>query len=64
MAVTHSDFDPLLLERYTEPPKHLHFQWDGKQAGDFVYKYKLIEKIEPHKIDPRSKELKDGKNKV
>ena len=43
MAVTHSDFDPLLLERYTEPPKHLHFQWDGKKSGDFVYKYKLMD---------------------
>ncbi len=62
MAVTHSDFDPLLLQRYLDPPEHLHFQWEGKQAGDFVYKYKLIEKIEPYKIDPRSKKLK-GINK-
>ena len=62
MAVTHSDFDPLLLQRYLDPPEHLHFQWEGKQAGDFVYKYKLIEKIEPYKIDTRSKKLK-GINK-
>lgn len=60
MAVTKSDFDPLLLARYDNPPEYLHFQWNGKKAGDFVYKYKLIEKINPNKIDPKSKKIKDG----
>tara|TARA_R100000664_G_scaffold33546_1_gene50954 strand:+ start:472 stop:663 length:192 start_codon:yes stop_codon:yes gene_type:complete len=55
MVVTNSNFDPLVLGQYDDPPKKLHFQWEGKRCGNWVYVYKLVGKVKPNEIDPRSK---------
>ena len=58
MPVTNSNFDPMCLEQYQDPPKKLHFQWEGKRCGNFVYVYKLVDKVKPNEINPRTKEIK------
>tara|TARA_Y100001973_G_C5158090_1_gene311970 strand:- start:413 stop:619 length:207 start_codon:yes stop_codon:yes gene_type:complete len=60
MPVTNSNFDPTCLEQYQDPPKKLHFQWEGKRCGNYVYVYELVGKVRPNKIDPRSKKLAPG----
>tara|TARA_Y100000593_G_C4067778_1_gene217615 strand:+ start:290 stop:481 length:192 start_codon:yes stop_codon:yes gene_type:complete len=55
MVVTNSNFDPLVLGQYDDPQKKLHFQWEGKRCGNWVYVYKLVGKVKPNEIDPRSK---------
>ena len=62
MTVTNSNFDPMCLERmYQDPPEKLHFQWEGKRCGNFVYIYKLVGKVKPNEIDPRTKKIKHKK---
>ena len=39
MTVTNSNFDPMCLEQYQDPPKKLHFQWEGKRCDNYVYVY-------------------------
>ena len=55
MVVTNSNFDHLVLGQYDDPPEKLHFQWEGKRCGNWVYVYKLVGKVKPNEIDPRSK---------
>ena len=57
MPVTNSNFDPMCLEQYQDPPKKLHFQWEGKRCDNYVYVYKLVGKVRPNKIDSRTKKL-------
>ena len=61
MVLTNSNFDPMLLGQYDYPPKKLHFQWEGKRCGNFVYVYKLVDKVKPNEINPRTKEIKNDK---
>tara|TARA_B100001250_G_C19148195_1_gene506828 strand:+ start:269 stop:478 length:210 start_codon:yes stop_codon:yes gene_type:complete len=58
VPVTNSNFDPMCLERmYDDPPKKLHFQFEGVRCENYVYVYKLVGKVRPNKIDPRTKKL-------
>ena len=57
MPVTNSNFDPILLGQYDDPPKKLHFQWEGKRCGNWVYVYELVGKVKPNQLDPRTKKL-------
>jgi len=59
MVVTNSNFDPMCLEQYQDPPKKLHFQWEGKRCGNYVYVYELIGKVKPNEIDARTKKMKN-----
>ena len=54
--MTTSDFDPSLIEQYKEPKYLLHFQWG---LSSTVYRYALVETIEPNKINSRTKQKKD-----
>ena len=48
----------MCLERmYDDPPKKLHFQFEGVRCENYVYVYKLVGKVRPNKIDPSTKIL-------
>jgi|TARA_R100001480_G_scaffold129527_1_gene127068 hypothetical protein len=48
------------LEQKQEVPKKLHFQWEGKLCGEWVYIYKLVAKIKPNELDPKTKKYKEN----
>jgi hypothetical protein len=54
--MTISDFDPRNLTLYEKPRDLLHFQW---QSGNKVYRYALVEIIDPINIDSRTKLKRD-----
>jgi hypothetical protein len=54
--MTTSDFDPALITNYKDPRYLLHFQWG---LSSTVYRYSLVETIEPNKINSRTKQKKD-----
>ena len=60
--MTISRFDPLNLGQYEEAPELLHFQWIGKKCNNKVYRYALVDIIEPNDIDAELKQTKTEKN--
>jgi hypothetical protein len=54
--MTISDFDPRTLFLYDKPKYLLHFQW---QNSSKVYRYALVEIINPGAINHRSKQKDD-----
>jgi hypothetical protein len=60
MICTHHCFNPMGLEQKQEVPKKLHFQWEGKLCGEWVYIYKLVAKIKPNELDPKTKKYKEN----
>ena len=54
--MTISDYDPILLSSYTDPRFLLHLNW---QKTSKVYRYALVEIIEPKEISSRSKQKID-----
>ena len=60
MTVTKSDFDPKCFgSQYQDPPETLHFQFDGIRCDNYVYRYVLVDKFRPNKIDARSKKTEE-----
>tara|TARA_R110002012_G_scaffold299818_1_gene499131 strand:+ start:117 stop:410 length:294 start_codon:yes stop_codon:yes gene_type:complete len=60
MTVTKSDFDPKCFgSQYQDPPDTLHFQFDGVRCDNYVYRYVLVDKFRPNKIDSRSKKTEE-----
>ena len=60
MTVTKSDFDPKCFgSQYQDPPDTLHFQFDGVRCDNYVYRYVLVDKFRPNKIDARSKKTEE-----
>ena len=60
MTVTKSDFDPKCFgSQYQDPPNTLHFQFDGVRCDNYVYRYVLVDKFRPNKIDSRSKKTEE-----
>ena len=57
--MTVSDFDPTLVSIYPEKRYLLHFQWG---ISPKVYRYALVEIIEPKEINSKSKQKSDEKN--
>ena len=57
--MTTAAFDPRNLSLYVEPKHLLHFQW---QNSSKVYRYALVEIINPGAIDERSKQKDDEIN--
>tara|TARA_B100000795_G_C22532185_1_gene335553 strand:+ start:37 stop:249 length:213 start_codon:yes stop_codon:yes gene_type:complete len=57
--MTTSDFDPALIKNYTQPKYLLHLQWG---LSSTVYRYALVETIEPNKINSRTKQKEDEKD--
>ena len=56
MTITKSDFDPHCFGgQYQDPPETLHFQFEGVRCENYVYRYVLVDKFRPNKIDGRSK---------
>ena len=64
MTVTKSDFDPKCFgSQYQDPPDTLHFQFDGVRCDNYVYRYVLVDKFRPNKIDSRSKKTEKEQGK-
>jgi hypothetical protein len=64
MTITKSDFDPHCFGgHYQEPPDALHFQFEGARCDNYVYRYILVDKFRPNKIDARSKKTEEEKDK-
>jgi len=59
MISTHHCFNPMGLEQKQVVPRKLHFQWEGKQCGNWVYIYKLVAKIKPNELDPKTKKYNE-----
>ena len=60
MTITKSDFDPHCFGgQYQDPPDTLHFQFEGVRCDNYVYRYVLVDKIRPNKIDARSKKTEE-----
>ena len=57
--MTTSDFDPALIEHKNKPKFLLHFQWG---LSPTVYRYALVDIIEPNDIDAELKQTKTEKN--
>jgi hypothetical protein len=47
------------LEQKQVVPRKLHFQWEGKQCGNWVYIYKLVAKIRPNELNPKTKKYNE-----
>ena len=54
--MTTSDYDPTLLSLYVDPRFLIHLNWKDTSK---VYRYALVEIIEPKEIDQRSKQKID-----
>jgi len=54
--MTTSDYDPTLLSLYVDPRFLIHLNWQNTSK---VYRYALVEIIEPKEIDQRSKQKID-----
>jgi len=64
MTITKSDFDPHCFGgQYQDPPETLHFQFEGARCDNYVYRYVLVDKFRPNKIDARSKKTEEEKDK-
>ena len=64
MTVTKSDFDPKCFgSQYQDPPETLHFQFEGVRCDNYVYRYVLVDKFRPNKIDARSKKTEEEVDK-
>ena len=64
MTITKSDFDPHCFGgHYQEPPDALHFQFEGNRCDNYVYRYVLVDKFRPNKIDARSKKTEEEQGK-
>ena len=61
--MTISRFDPINLGQYEEAPELLHFQWIGKKCKNKVYRYALVDIIEPNDIDAELKQTKTDRLK-
>jgi len=63
MPITKSDFDPNCFGgQYQDPPETLHFQFEGVRCDNYVYRYVLVDKFRPNKIDSRSKKTEEENN--
>ena len=62
MICTHNCFNPMNLEQKQDPPEKLHFQWEAKRCGNWVYIYKLVGKIRPNELDPKTKKYDEDAN--
>ena len=63
MTVTKSDFDPTCFGRqYQDPLETLHFQFEGVRCDNYVYRYVLVDKFRPNKINSRSKKTEAEKD--
>ena len=49
-------FDPRNISLYVEPRHLIHFEW---QSSNKIYRYALVEVIDPKNIDEKSKQKKD-----
>ena len=49
-------FDPRNISLYVEPRHLIHFEW---QSSNKIYRYALVEVIEPKDINEKSKQKKD-----
>lgn len=51
-------FDAMCLKRYraAEPPKFLHFQWEGSED---VHRYMLVDKFAVGDIDPTTRRIRN-----
>ena len=64
MTVTKSDFDPKCFgSQYQDPPETLHFQFEGVRCDNYVYRYVLVDKFRPNKINSRSKKTEEEGDK-
>ena len=64
MTITKSDFDPNCFGgQYQDPPETLHFQFEGVRCDNYVYRYVLVDKFRPNKIDSRSKKTEKEQGK-
>ena len=57
--MTIAAFDPALLGNYYQPKYLLHFQWQNSDTK--IYRYALVEEINIHKIDHKTKTKQDEK---
>ena len=49
-------FDPRNISLYVEPRHLIHFEW---QSSNKIYRYALVEVIDPKDINEKSKQKKD-----
>ena len=51
MTITKSDFDPHCFGgHYQEPPDALQFQFEGVRCDNYVYRYVLVDKLDPIRL--------------
>ena len=63
MPTTKSDFDPNCFgSQYQDAPETLHFQFEGVRCDNYVYRYVLVDKFRPNKINSRSKKTEEEQN--
>jgi hypothetical protein len=63
MPITKSDFDPNCFgSQYDDAPEILNFQFEGARCQNYVYRYVLVDKFRPNKIDSRSKKTEEENN--
>ena len=63
MPTTQSDFDPSCFgSQYDDAPQTLHFQFEGVRCDNYVYRYVLVDKFRPNKINARSKKTEEENN--
>ena len=64
MTITKSDFDPHCFGgQYQDAPETLHFQFEGVRCDNYVYRYVLVDKFRPNKINSRSKKTEEEEGK-
>ena len=63
MTITKSDFDPHCFGgQYQDPPEILNFQYEGVRCENYVYRYVLVDKFRPNKINSRSKKTDEERD--